>query len=66
VKEEEKKVSENGRVFCRKKCGFWNENVKEKRKRRLKELWKVKRVLELVIQREIDKLSTLLLLFCFG
>jgi hypothetical protein len=54
-------VSENGWFLWMKKCGFVSENEKEKR--RVKELLKVKRVLESTIQLFlIDKLSTLFLL----
>jgi len=62
VKEEENKVSENGRFLWRKKCGFGRENGKEKRRRIVMELWKVQRVLESPFQLVIGKLSTLLLL----
>jgi hypothetical protein len=54
-------VIENGWFLWMKKCGFVSENEKEKR--RVKELLKVKRVLESTIQLFlIDKLSTLFLL----
>jgi hypothetical protein len=62
VKEEEKKVNENGRFLWKKKCGgFESENEKEKRKRRVKELMKVERVLESQNQHEFEKLLTLFL-----
>jgi hypothetical protein len=62
VKEEEKKVGENGRFLWRKKCGFGSENGKEKRRKIMMELWKVQRGLESPFQLVIDKHSTLLLL----
>lgn len=54
-------MSENGRVLWMKKCGTGSENRMEKRKKRVRELWRVKRVLESVTQLVTDRLSTLLL-----